>query len=1094
MNYAELQVTTHFSFLRGVSSAEELFSAAAVLGIKALGVVDRNSLAGMVRAHEAAKTTGVRLIVGCRLDLECGTSLLVYPTDRKAYARLCRLLTVGKERAGKGACSIDWPDVEAWSEGLLAILLPDGLDDRLEDELSKLRRIFGDRAYCALTRQFLPNESERLQSVADAAARARLPTVVTNDVLYHCPIRRMLQDVVTCIRLHTTIDRAGFLLERHTDRFLKPPEEMMRLFPAYQDAVRRTMEIARRCRFSLDELTYTYPTEELEDGLTAQERLEKLTWEGAAQRYPEVLPDNVATQLRHELTLIERMDYAPYFLTVESIVRFARSKGILCQGRGSAANSAVCYVLGITAIDPVRQGLLFERFVSEERREPPDIDVDFEHERREEVIQWIYETYGRTRSALTAVVSRYRSRGAVREVGKALGLPEDVTASLAGMIWGWSTEGVAEREAKALNFNLEDRRLRLTLELAKQLIGTPRHLSQHPGGFVLTLDRLDELVPVEPAAMDNRQVIEWDKDDIDALKFMKVDVLGLGMLGCMRRAFDLLEKAKGQRLDLASIPPEDPATYAMIQRADTTGVFQIESRAQMAMLPRLKPRTFYDLVIEVAIVRPGPIQGDMVHPYIRRREGREAVSFPTEALRKVLGKTLGVPLFQEQAMQVAMVAAGFSPTEADQLRRSMATFKFTGGIHKFQDKLIQGMLDNGYTQEFAERTFRQLEGFGSYGFPESHAASFALIAYASSWMKCHHPDVFLAAILNAQPMGFYAPAQLVRDAREHDVEVRPVDVNLSEWDCTLEHAAGKFHAVRLGFCMVRSLNQKDAEQLVDRRTFTRIRTTRADRRFASVEEVWRRAGVPVAMLRHIAAADGFAGIGLSRREANWAIKALRDEALPLFAAADDREGLLRPEAVEPAVSLPRMGTGREVVEDYRATGLSLRAHPVHFLRERLGPRGYVPCQALRTAGNGSRIAIAGLVLVRQMPGSAKGVMFITLEDESANANLIVWPSVFEENRRTILAASMLGVRGRVQSANNVIHLVVEEVRDLTPDLRAVSGLDSPFPLPAGRGDEAKHGGGGTDSRERKAPIIRPRDMYEPDLHIDTLKVKARNFR
>ena len=697
MNYAELQVTTHFSFLRGVSSAEELFSAAALLGIKALGVTDRNSLAGLVRAHEAAKVTGVRLIVGCRLDLQCGTSMLVYPTDRKAYGRLCRLLTVGKTRAGKGACHLDWPDVEAWQEGLVAVLLPDGLGDRLASELRRLRAVFGDRAYCALTRLFLPDEAARLRDHANAAAQAGVATVVTNDVLYHCPSRRLLQDVVTCIRLHTTIDHAGFQKERHADRFLKTPQEMLRLFPNYEAAVRRSWEIATRCTFSLDQLTYTYPTEELEDGLNAQERLEKLTWEGAAKRYPEGLPDNVATQLRHELNLIERMEYAPYFLTVESIVRFARSKGILCQGRGSAANSAVCYVLGVTSIDPVRQGLLFERFVSEERREPPDIDVDFEHERREEVIQWIYETYGRTRSALTAVVSRYRARGAVREVGKALGLPEDVTGALASMIWGWSTEGVAEREAKQLNLNLEDRRLRLTLELAKQLIGTPRHLSQHPGGFVLTLDRLDELVPVEPAAMDKRQVIEWDKDDIDALKFMKVDVLGLGMLGCMRRAFDLLDGAKGLRLDLASIPAEDPETYAMIRKADTIGTFQIESRAQMSMLPRLRPKTFYDLVIEVAIVRPGPIQGDMVHPYIRRREGKEPVHFPTPALEKVLGKTLGVPLFQEQAMQVAMVAAGFSPTEADQLRRSMATFKFTGGVHAFQDKLIKGMLDNGYT-------------------------------------------------------------------------------------------------------------------------------------------------------------------------------------------------------------------------------------------------------------------------------------------------------------------------------------------------------------------------------------------------------------
>jgi error-prone DNA polymerase len=1095
MNYADLQVTTHFSFLRGVSSAEELFSAAAILGIKALGVVDRNSLAGMVRAHEAAKVTGVRLIVGCRLDLQCGTSLLVYPTDRTAYGRLCRLLTVGKKRAGKGACHIDWLDVKEWNTGLLAILLPDDLKNPLVDELQKLRGIFGDQAYCALTRRFLPNESQRLRDIANAASQACVPTVATNDILYHCPSRRMLQDVVTCIRLHTTIDNAGFAKEHHADRYLKAPAEMLRLFPKYEQAVRRTWEIAERCKLSLDQLKYTYPTEELEDGLNAQEQLEKLTWEGAAKRYPGGLPDKVATQLRHELNLIERMEYAPYFLTVESIVRFARSKDILCQGRGSAANSAVCFVLGVTSIDPVRQGLLFERFVSEERREPPDIDVDFEHERREEVIQWIYETYGRTRSALTAVVSRYRSRGAAREVGKALGLPEDITGGLASMIWGWSTEGVAEKQAKELNLNLEDRRLRLTLELAKQLIGTPRHLSQHPGGFVLTLDRLDELVPVEPAAMDDRQVIEWDKDDIDALKFMKVDVLGLGMLGCMRRAFVLLDNAKGERLDLATIPAEDPKTYAMIRKADTMGTFQIESRAQMSMLPRLKPETFYDLVIEVAIVRPGPIQGDMVHPYIRRREGKEKPEYPTPALEKVLGKTLGVPLFQEQAMQVAMVAAGFTPTEADQLRRAMATFKHTGGVHAFQQKLITGMLDNGYTKEFAERTFKQLEGFGSYGFPESHAASFALIAYASSWMKCHHPDVFLAAILNAQPMGFYAPAQLVRDARDHGVELCPVDVNLSDWYCSLEPKTAGYHAVRLGFCMVRSMRQKEAEQLVDRRLYDRIAESRSAKTFNSVEDVWRRADVPVAALNHIAAADGFNGLGLSRREASWAIKALRDEALPLFAAADDRAGRLLPEIAEAPVSLSPMTAGREVVEDYRSTGLSLRNHPVRFLRAHLGEKGYQPCTTLKTARNGSRIALAGLVLVRQMPGSAKGVMFITLEDETTNANLIVWPAVFEENRRPILSATMMGCYGKVQHASGVTHLIVERVKDLSAELRRVSGMKDPFPLMAGRGDEAKHSGHDLDSREPKLPPpIKPREMYVPDLHIDRLTVKARNFR
>jgi error-prone DNA polymerase len=1083
LSYIELQVTSHFSFLRGASSCEELFVAARRLGIPALGVVDRNSLAGIVRAYDAAKVTDVRLIVGCRLDLEDFSSILVYPTDRAAYGRLCRLLTVGKGRAGKGKCALSFKDVAQWCDGLIGILVTDKPHERLPGELKRLHEAFGDRAYCALTRRFRPRDAAMLEAVAAAASIAHVPTVVTGDVLYHMAARRMLQDVVTCIRLKTTIDKAGFLKERHTDRFLKPPAEMARLFRRFPDALRRTEEIARRCMFSLDELTYTYPTEVLEDGLTAQERLEKLTWEGATERYPEGMPDKVAMQLRHELSLIERVQYAPYFLTVDSIVRFARSKGILCQGRGSAANSAVCFVLGITSIDPVRQGLLFERFVSEERREPPDIDVDFEHERREEVIQWIYDTYGRTRSALTCTVTRYRARGAVREVGKALGVPEDITGALAKITWGWSEDGVSEKELNELNLNGADRRLRMTLDLANQLMGTPRHLSQHPGGFVLTLDRLDELVPVEPAAMDNRQVIEWDKDDIDALKFMKVDVLGLGMLGCMRRAFDLLKSSKNIVRDLATIPAEDEDTYAMIRKADTVGVFQIESRAQMAMLPRLAPRRFYDLVIEVAIVRPGPIQGDMVHPYLRRREGKEPVVFPKPELEKVLGKTLGVPLFQEQAMQVAMVAAGFSATEADQLRRAMATFKFTGGVNKFRGKLIAGMIDNGYSDEFAEKTFKQLEGFGSYGFPESHAASFALIAYASSWMKCHHPDVFCCAILNAQPMGFYDASQLVRDARQHGVVVLPIDVNASDWDCTLEQLDNKRHAVRLGLRMVRGLTENDGKRLIEARN---------DAPYTSILELSRRAGLQPGALVRLAKSDAFSSLNVNRREAAWAIKSLRSDTLPLFAEADHREHTIQPEFREPAVELPPMTAGREVVEDYRSNGLTLRAHPLSFLRQELTRRTIAPCQNLRRAQNGSRISVSGLVLVRQRPGSAKGVMFITLEDETDIANLIVWPSLFDKQRKTILGAQMLTCRGYVQCASGVVHVVAEHLIDETELLNSVGGSQEPFNLPAGRGDEARHPNG-FDQRET-AQIKKVRDIFIPDLHIDTLNVKARNFR
>ncbi|MGK2255356.1 MAG: error-prone DNA polymerase, partial [Brevundimonas sp.] len=934
MSYVELQCASHFSFLRGASSCEELFAQAAACGLDALAVTDRNSLAGIVRAHEAARATGVRLIVGCRLVLEDGAEILVYPRDRAGYARLCRLLTVGKRRAGKGGCRLGWDDLETWGEGWIAVLVPDGLTAARRN-LVHLVEVFGDDAHLALTLHRRPRDQMRLHQLCEAARAAAVRTVVTNDVLFHHPDRRILQDVVTCIREGCTIDDVGFRRSRTADRHLKPVGEMHRLFARYPEALARTVEIADLCRFSLDELAYQYPREAAA-GQTPQEALEALTWAGAADRYPEGLPDKVRAALKHELGLIETLGYAPYFLTVHSIVRFARSRDILCQGRGSAANSAVCFVLGVTSIDPGRNDLLFERFVSQERKEPPDIDVDFEHERREEVIQWIYDTYGRDRSALCATVIRYRSRGALRDVGKALGLTEDLIKTLSSQVWSYSSEGVEDRHAEELNLNLEDRRLRLALDLSRQLIGFPRHLSQHPGGFVLTDDRLDDLVPIEPAAMKDRQVIEWDKDDIDALKFMKVDVLALGMLSCMRRGLDLLRDHKGMDLDLASIPAEDPKTYAMIRKADTLGVFQIESRAQMAMLPRIKPRTFYDLVIEVAIVRPGPIQGDMVHPYLRRREGKEPVVFPKPELEEVLGKTLGVPLFQEQAMRVAIECAGFTASEADQLRRAMATFKFTGGVSHFKDKLVGGMVERGYTAEFAEKTFSQLEGFGSYGFPESHAASFALIAYASSWLKCWHPDVFCAALLNAQPMGFYAPAQIVRDAREHGVEVRPVCVNASRWDCTLEPTEREDRfAVRLGLRMVRGLANGDAARLV---------TNRGDRPFAGIDDLWRRAMTPVGALTRLAEADAFLeGLRLSRRDALWSIKALRDDPLPLFAAASAEAGELVPEVDEPDAALPAMPAGQEVVEDYTHVGVTLRDHPLAFLRDELQVRHVMTC-------------------------------------------------------------------------------------------------------------------------------------------------------
>ena len=1066
--YAELEVTSHCSFLRGASSAADLFATAAAMGIEALAVTDRNTLAGMVRAHEAAKETGVRLIVGCRLDLACGMSVLVYPIDREAYSRLCRLLTLGKGRAGKGRCHLEWADLVAYGEGLIVALLPDLADDECGLRLRRMRDAFGTRAYLALSLRRRPNDQMRLWELSMLAQRFSVPTVVTNDVLFHEPSRRRLQDVVTAIRHSTTIDALGFRRERHADRYLKPPAEMHRLFARWPEALARTLEIADRCRFSLDELRYQYPEERDDPTLTPQETLDRLTWEGAASRYPEGVPDEVVAALRHELGLIGKLGYAPYFLTVNSIVRFARSQGILCQGRGSAANSAVCYVLGITAIDPGRNDLLFERFVSEERREPPDIDVDFEHERREEVIQWVYENYGRDRAALTATVSRYRARGALRDVGKALGLPEDLIQTLSRQLGHWA-DGVTARDLRELNLNGEDRRLRLTLELAAQLLGAPRHLSQHPGGFVLTHDRLHDLVPIEPAAMDKRQIIEWDKDDIDALRFMKVDVLALGMLTCMRRGLDLIAEHKGVGYDLASIPAEDPRTYAMIRKADTLGTFQIESRAQMSMLPRLKPRTYYDLVVQVAIVRPGPIQGDMVHPYLRRREGLEDVVYPTPELEKVLGKTLGVPLFQEQAMRVAIECAGFTPGEADLLRKSMATFKHTGGVSKFRDKLISGMVEKGYEQDFAERTFRQLEGFGSYGFPESHAASFALVAYASAWLKCWHPDAFCAALLNSQPMGFYAPAQIVRDAREHGVEIRPVCTNASRWDCTLEPTADEScFAVRLGLSRVKGLANAHAAAIV---------AARGEDAFVSVEDLWRRAGVPVAALTAIAEADGFRpALGLARREALWAIKGLRDEELPLFAAASRRDGAMVAEASEPAIALRPMTAGREVVEDYGHTGLTLRRHPVAFLRADLAKRRIVTCAEAMGSRDRRWLEAAGIILVRQRPGSAKGVMFITLEDESGIANVVVWKKVFEQFRRVILASGMIVVHGRIQREGEVVHLVAHRITDVSRELASVGERDEAFPLSHGRGDEFRH----------RSPA--------PDPRSTGIRVRTRDFR
>jgi error-prone DNA polymerase len=1074
MTWCELQVTTHFSFLRGASSPEALFAHAALMGMPALGVTDRNSVAGVVRALYACDEVAkegftIRPVVGCRLDLVDGTSLLVWPEDRPAWSRLTRLLTLGKSRANpqngeKGQCFLHWEDVAAHAMGLVAALVP-GLADHGDPlALRWMADIFAGCGHVCLTQHRRPGDAQRLHTLSEQAQHYGLTPLATGDVLYDAPERRMLQDVVTAIRHRCTIDELGFRSERSADRHLKPPHEMARRFRHFPHALAASEAIVERCTFSLRELKHQYPDERVMTAHTPQKALEKMAWRALNARFTPARPsERYRHLLTKELKLVRHWSYAAYFLTVHSIVQYARSQEILCQGRGSAANSVICFVLGITSIDPVKHQLLFERFLSEDRDEPPDIDVDFEHERREDVIQWIYQTYGENHAALTAVVSRYRSRGAIREVGKALGLPEDMTAALASQVWGWSNDGVPEEHVAALNLDANEPRLALALELAAQLIGTPRHLSQHPGGFVLTRDRLDSLIPIEPAAMIDRRVIEWEKADIEYLNFMKVDILGLGMLGCLRRAFSLLAEHKGQVVTMAAevLQGNDPTTYAMIQQADTLGTFQIESRAQMSMLPRMRPENFYDLAIQIAIVRPGPIQGDMVHPYLKRREQerrnrhedkKDEIEYPSPKLKSILKKTLGVPLFQEQAMQVAIVGAGFSPNKADQLRKAMATFKMTGGVGEFHDDLIKGMRRNGISQDFAERLVKQIEGFGSYGFPESHAASFAKIAYASCWLKCHHPDVFCAALLNAQPMGFYAPAQIVRDAREHGVRIEPVCVNGSEWDTillpTLSLAGEELKCpLRLGLRIILGLSGEEAGKLM---------LARASAPFTSVEDVWRRAGVSLLTLEKIAQADGFHGLGLDRRRALWEVKALGQKPLPLFAASES--------PTEPSVVLAALTAGREVVEDYRATQLSLRAHPISFLRGELDRRRITRCGALKGLKDGARIEVAGLILVRQRPGSAKGVVFVTLEDETGIANAILWPDRFEAQRRTVMSAAMLGITGSVQCESGTIHVIADRITDLTGLLRQIGDLDLPrLTMP---GDGATHGGT-IDPRDRK---------------------------
>lgn len=1023
--YVELDVRSNFSFLTGASYPDELVQAAAALGHPAIAIADTHSLAGIVRAHVAAKRRGVQLVVGSRIiptDAH-GMEILLYPTDRGAYARLCTLLTLGKRRAPKGSCELTLSDLCEANAGLMGVVvLPKSLD---EECLGVLRRLTGwfddDRLSLALSRGYQQGDERRCREVAALARDTAIPCVATNAVVYHTPDRRPLQDVLTCIRHRCSIEAAGWKLLENAERHLKPADEMARLFAHHPGAVSRTLEIAARARgFSLDQLRYEYPDEIVPAGTTPMRHLTELTWAGGLKRYPGGVPASVVAQIRHELGLIENLGYAPYFLTVHEIVEFAISRGILCQGRGAAANSAVCYCLGVTAVDPTRVNMLFERFISKERDEPPDIDIDFEHERREEVIQHLYAKYGRDRAALTSEVISYRGRSAIREVGKAMGLSADTLGLLAKDLDWWSQDPEHAARVKRLGLNPCEPVLKATLALAGQIMGFPRHLSQHVGGFVITRTPLSELVPIENAAMADRTVIEWDKDDIEAMGMLKVDVLGLGMLSCVRKAMDLIAQAGGPRLTLATIPPEDGATYDMICQADTVGVFQIESRAQMSMLPRLKPRCYYDLVIEVAIVRPGPIQGQMVHPYLKRRNGEEPTEYVSPEIERVLSRTLGVPLFQEQAMALAVVAAGFTPGQADQLRRAIASWKRSGeAIKAFERQLIDGMLERGHTRLFAEQVFRQISGFSGYGFPESHAASFALLVYSSSWLKRHHPAAFAAALINSQPMGFYQPAQIIRDVQAHGVEVRPVDVNHSHWDCTLEPApAGP--ALRLGMRQVRGLPEQQAQRIVD--------AVRAQGPFRAPAGVWRASGVGAAHLRRLAQADAFGSMGLTRQRALWAIQALHDHPMPLFeqAAIEEREDV--------HAELPAPTGWREVSDDYRAVGLSLKSHPLAFIREELAGQGVTKNAALGDPAltpAGKPVTVAGVVLVRQRPGTASGIVFITIEDETGVANLIVRPRVYERYRAAAKHGKVLLAGGLVERQGSVVHVVAQRIRAIS---------------------------------------------------------------
>jgi len=1120
--FVELGLVSCFSFLRGASDAVDLVLAAHALGYDALGIADVNSMAGVVRIHTEAKTLKLRPVIGCRIETVEGLAFLAYPEDRAAYGRLCRLISAGRmqtlsgEWQDKGVCEIDLAMLAEHSEGVQLIMLPpddleaeltiqvpsnviafprpgpragtplpsdtgsqeSGAPDQVRgggsmertapfaDLLPHLIRQLPTFKHLAASYLYRGDDIARIERLDELARAHSLTLLATNDVHYHAPERRALQDVMTAIRHKTTVAKAGHLLRPNAERHLKSPQEMQRVFARWPHAIAAAREVADRCRFSLDELRYEYPEEIYPDGQTPQAFLESEVWAGAGRRYPSGVPDSVRQTLERELALIAKLDLARYFLTIKDIVDFARGcdPPILCQGRGSAANSAVCYVLGITSVDPAKHQLLFDRFISEERKEPPDIDVDFEHERREEVIQYIYKKYGRHRAGLCATVIHYRPRMAIREVGKAMGLSEDVTSALARTVWGgWGRE-ISEKHAAETGLDITDPHLRRVLKLTEQMIGMPRHLGQHVGGFILTEGALSETVPIGNGAMPERSFIEWDKDDIDALGILKVDVLALGMLTCIRKCLDLLSAHHDRPLTLATVPREDPETYAMLRKGDSLGVFQVESRAQMNMLPRLRPREFYDLVIQVAIVRPGPIQGDMVHPYLKRRRGAEPVQIPAPApehgppdeLTSILGRTLGVPIFQEQAMKIALDAAKFNSLEANRLRKAMATFRSRGMVDELQDMMVERMVARGYDRDFAQRCFNQIRGFGEYGFPESHAASFAQLVYVSSWLKCHYPAAFAAALLNSQPMGFYAPAQIVRDAREHGVAVLPVDVNASLWDCTLE-GEGEPFALRLGLRQIDGLPEHVAAALVA--------TREANGPYRTIADLRARAGLSPSHIERLASADAFTSLGLTRRQALWDARSLIPAPdLPLFRAA----GVSEEGAERAAVRLPAMPLSEEVVADYQTTRLSLKAHPMAFLRADLAARGFVRAADLRSRKFRSMVQVAGVVLIRQRPGSAKGVTFITLEDETGVINLVVWPDLKEKQRKVVMGARLMEVRGRVEYDDEVIHVIAAHMTDATHRLHALS--DDLLDAPLARADEVNK------PMPERGP--RPRDMID----------------